>query len=114
MPGPFFWFVVIVGLAALALAINFAIRPSERTLAIVRALSAATTFSALAAFPLGVANGLMALNRMIERAVDAPATAQAWRVFIAGLAESPAPLVLAFALQAVVWLLVAVGLRRQI
>ena len=113
MPGPFFWFVVLVGLATMAAAICFVIRPAERTLAIIRPLAAATTFSSLAAFLLGVANGLVALSRSLERAADAAASAQAWRTLISGLAESPAPLVLAFAILAVTWLLVAVGLRRQ-
>ncbi len=113
MPGPFFWFVVIVGLATLATAIRFALRPTERTLAILRPLSAATTFSALAAFLLGMANGLVALNRSLERAADADASARAWHMFRAGLAESPAPVVLAFAILAVCWLLAALGLRRQ-
>jgi hypothetical protein len=113
MPGPFFWFVVLVALATLAAAISFAFRPAERTLAIIRPLGAATTFSSLAAFLLGVANGLVALSHSLERAADPAASAQAWRFFVSGLAESPAPLVLAFALLAVTWLLVAVGLRRQ-
>jgi len=113
MPGPFFWFVVLIGLATLAAAVTFAFRPEERRLAIVRPLGAATTFSSLAAFLLGVANGLVALNRALELAADPAASARAWRMFISGLAESPAPLVLAFALLAVTWLLVAVGLRRQ-
>ncbi len=113
MPGPFFWFVVLVGLATLAAAVYFAFRPSERTLAVLRPLGAATTYSSLAAFLLGVANGLTGLNRSLERAADPAASAQAWRTFISGLAESPAPLVLAFAILAVTWLLVAVGLRRQ-
>lgn len=39
--------------------------------------------------------------------------ARVWPVFIAGLAESPAALVLGFAVLSVVWLLVAVGMRRQ-
>jgi len=34
-------------------------------------------------------------------------------VFLAGLAEGTVPLILAFALLAVTWLLAAVGLRKQ-
>ena len=113
MPGPFFWFLAIVGLATLAASIRFAFRPEERTLAVIRPLAAATLCSALAAFSLGMANGLTFLTRSLERAGDAAASAQVWRTFIGALAESPAPLVLGFALLAAVWLLVAVGLRRQ-
>lgn len=113
MPGPFFWFVVIVGLATLAMAIKFALRPAERSLAILRPLCAATAFSSLAAFLMGLANGLVFLSRSLERASDGAASARVWPVFIAGLAESPAALVLGFAVLSVVWLLVAVGMRRQ-
>jgi hypothetical protein len=113
MPGPFFWFVVIVGLATLGVAIRFSVRPSERTLSLLRPLCAATTYSALAAFLLGIANGLVAASRLLERATDAAGEARAWRLLLGGMAESPAPLVLGFAVVAVAWLLTAVGLRRQ-
>lgn len=106
-------FVAIVGLAALAMAIRFAVRPTERGLAIVRPLSATTTFAALTAFLLGITNALVGVIRRLEAATDAAATAKAWQVFLGGLAEGTVPLILAFALLAVAWLLVAVGLRRQ-
>lgn len=113
MPGPFFFFAVIVELVTLGTAIRFAFRPAERTLAIIRPLCAATAFSSLAAFFLGIANGLMALSRALERATDAAAAAQVWRMFVGALAEAPAALILGFAVLAVSWLLAAVGLRRQ-
>ena len=114
MPGPFFWFVVIVGLATLVVAIRFAFRPAERTLAVIRPLCAATVFSAFVAFLLGIANGLKALGRLLDAAADAAGTSHAWRVFLEGMAESPAPLVLGFAVVAVAWVLVAAGMRRQV
>ena len=52
-------------------------------------------------------------RQLLEAAADAGAVAKAWQVFLAGLAEGTAPLIVAFALLAVAWLLVAVGLRRQ-
>lgn len=113
MPGPFFFFAAIVGLATLATATHFAFRPAEKTLSVLRPLCAATAFSSLAAFLLGVANGLVALSRALERAADSAAAARVWRTFLGGLAESPAALILAFAILSVSWLLVAVGLRRQ-
>jgi hypothetical protein len=103
-------FVAIAGLLALATAIGFAVRPSEQGLAVLRPLSAATTFAALAAFLLGIANALVVLVRRLEGAGD---PAEAWRVFLAGLAEGTVPLILACSLLAVCWLLAAVGLRRQ-
>ncbi len=113
MPGPFFLFAAILGFATLAAAIHFAFRPSEKSLSVLRPLCAATAFSSLAAFFLGVANGLTGLSRALERATDAAASAQVWRTFLGGLAESPAALILGSAILTVSWLLVAVGLRRQ-
>jgi len=113
MPGPFFFFAAIVELATLAAAIHFAFRPAEKTLAILRPLCAATIFSSLAAFFLGMANGLVALSRALEHATDPAASAKVWRMFLGALAEAPAALILGFAILAISWLLVAVGLRRQ-
>jgi len=113
MPGPFFWFFALVGLAAVVTASAFAFRPAERTLAMLRPLCAATITSALAAFLLGVVNGLYGLDRALEQAADPAAIARVWRMALPAFAESPAPLILAFAAVSVAWLLVAVGLRRQ-
>lgn len=103
-------FVAIAGLLALATAARFALRPTEQGLAVLRPLCAATTFAALAAFLLGIANALVGVVRRLEAAGD---PAEAWRVFLAGLAEGLVPLILACSLLAVCWLLAAVGLRRQ-
>jgi len=106
-------FVAIVGLGSLWTAIRFAIRPTEHGLAVLRPLSATTTFAALSAFLLGIANALVGVIGRLEQAPDAAAAAKAWQVLLAGLAEATVPLVVAFALLAVAWLLAAVGLRRQ-
>jgi hypothetical protein len=106
-------FVALVGLGALATATRFAIRPTEQGLAVLRPLSAATTFAALCAFLLGVAVALVNVIQKLEAAADPAATAAAWRMFLGGLAEGIVPLGLAFALLAVAWLLAAVGLRKQ-
>jgi hypothetical protein len=105
MPGPVFFFFALVGLAVLAMAIRFAFRPAERALAVVRTLAAATICASLAAFFAGVANGLMALS---AGRLPGPA------VMAAGFAESLIALILGFAVVSVTWLLVAVGLHRQV
>jgi hypothetical protein len=119
MPGPLFWVFPIVGLAALAMAIRFAFRPAERTLAILRPLSAATITSALAAVLLGTANGLVGLRWAMERAVaaasagqPAPSPVNVYAI-LGGAVESLATLAGCAALLTVIWVLVAVGLRRQ-
>ena len=106
-------FVAIVGLAALWTAVRFAIRPTEHGLAVLRPLSAATSFAALSALVLGVTTALVNVIQKLEAAGDPAATAAAWRLFLAGLAEATVPLGVAFAVLAVAWLLAAVGLRRQ-
>ena len=106
-------FVAIVGLAALWTAARFAIRPTEQGLAVLRPLSASTAFGGLCALVLGVATALVNVIDKLEAAADPGATAAAWRHFLAGLAEATAPLGVALALLTVVWLLAAVGLRRQ-
>jgi len=116
MPGPLFWFFPIVGLFALAQAIRFAFRPAERTLAILRPLTAATAASALAAVFLGMANALMGLKWAMDRAVQAGQAAAAAvnvRAILGGSVESLAALAACAALLTVIWVLVAVGLRRQ-
>jgi hypothetical protein len=119
MPGPVFWFYPIIGLATLVMAIRFAFRPAERTLTLLRPLGAATTASALAAVLFGTANALVGLKWAYERAAAAAASGQAWHsplrpeAIIGGAVESLATLASCAALLAVIWLLVAVGLRRQ-
>jgi hypothetical protein len=106
-------FVAIVGLGALWTAIRFALRPTEHGLAVLRPLSATTTFAALTAFVMGITNTLVAVTRRLEQAPDAAAAVKAWQVLLVGLAEATVPLIVAFAVLAVAWLLAAVGLRRQ-
>lgn len=113
MPGPVFFFFALVGLVTLAVAIRFAFRPAERTLGLIRPLCAATTYSSLAAFFAGIANGMFALVRVLDSAGDAAAPARVGRMALGGFAESPIALVLGFGIVSVAWLLVAVGLRRQ-
>src|SRR5512138_2858839 len=113
MPGPPFFFYAAVALVTLVVAIRFAFRPAERTLAILRALCAATVFSDLAAFFLGLANGLNGLKLVAERSGGNLAAVTQPIIVLGGVIEALAGLVLGFAVVAVAWLLVAVGLRRQ-
>jgi hypothetical protein len=106
-------FVAIVGVGSLWTAFRFALHPTEHGLAVLRPLSATTTYAALSAFVLGVTNALVVVVGRVEAASDAAAAAKAWATFLAGLAEATVPLVAAFALLAAAWLLAAIGLRRQ-
>jgi hypothetical protein len=106
-------FVALVGLATLWTAIRLAIHPTEQGLAVLRPLSAATTFGSLGACLLGITTALVNVIETLEAAADPAATAAAWRHFLAGLAEATVPAGVAFALLSVAWLLAAVGLRKQ-
>ena len=97
-------FIVITGLAALVTASILAARPSERTLAILRPLSAAVVFSSVSAVFAGAA---VALKHAADSSVlDVP-------MLFGGLAEAAVPGVFGFGFLAVAWLLAAIGLRRQ-
>jgi hypothetical protein len=102
-------FVILVsGIGALGMAIVYAIRPTERKLALMRPLSLASIFAAICSFSQGMAQVLQGVGASAPfDATDVPGS-----VFM-GLSETFVPLFLAFAFLAVAWLLVAVGLRRQ-
>ena len=103
----FVLFIVVVGLGAVVTAAGFARRPQERTLAILRPLSASTAFATVSAVLAGAAMAL-------KHGADGALSGDALTVLVAGLAESAVAGVLGFALLAVAWLLAAVGFRRQI
>jgi hypothetical protein len=102
----FVLFVLIVGLAAVVTGAGFAARPRERTLAILRPLTASTALATVSAMAAGAAMAL-------KNGADGGLSAEALTILVAGLAESAVPGVLGFALLAVAWLLTAVGFRRQ-
>jgi hypothetical protein len=105
--GPVFvLFILIVGIAAVVTAARFAIQPRERTLAILRPLTASTAFATVSAMMAGIAMSL-------KNGAEGTLSADALRQLVAGLAESAVPGVLGFAFLAVAWLLAAVGFRKQ-
>jgi hypothetical protein len=114
MPGWGFWMYLAVSLAALAMAVRFAARPTERGLSILRPMCAAAAFATVASFCLGMTNGLMALSSALRHTTDAVAMVPIWLTAIRGVAEALMGLVLGSTLLTVSWLLVAVGLRRQV
>ena len=102
----FVLFILVVGLAAVVTAAGFAFRPQERTLAVLRPLSASTAFATVSAVLAGAA---MALKNGAGGALSG----EALTMLVGGLAESAVAGVLGFALLGVAWLLAAVGFRRQ-
>jgi hypothetical protein len=98
--------ILVAGCGGLGTAIAFAIRPTERKLALIRPLSLAGIFAAVCSTAAGMAAAL-------KGPVDAGVSAESLRRMLAGLSEAWIPLFVAFAFLSVAWLMVAVGLRRQ-
>ncbi|HUL75544.1 MAG TPA: hypothetical protein VLT86_20695 [Vicinamibacterales bacterium] len=98
---------LLIGMAPLVMGVLYAIRPSERRLALMRPLSLAAVFAALCTLFAGFTGVLQGIGRSAELGVPS------LRAIAPGLAEAFIPIFLAFAAQAVAWLCVALGLRRQ-
>ena len=101
--------LLILSLVTLGISISYAVTPGERKLGMLRPLSVATLFSVLN----GVVAGLgVAFLHASQGMIAGRANVSA--MLFAGLAESAVPAVIGFTVLAVCWILVAVGLRRQI
>ena len=95
-----------VGIIPLIMAMVYVRRPTERHLALMRPLSLAALFAAIAGSVVGGMNVLtLAWTRDL--------TAENYRVMAVGAAESLVPVAVGFASLTVAWLLVAVGMGRR-
>jgi hypothetical protein len=105
----FMLFLLAVGLVTLGMAISIAIRPDERKILAFRPMPACTVSAIAAAMAAGLATAL-------TNAAEHPGGLEGHEAttrLLAGLAESIVPPLVGFALLAVSWLLVAIGVRRQ-
>jgi hypothetical protein len=96
--------LMLMPIAPLVLALAYAIRPNERRLAVMRPLSLAAIFSALASLSIGAI--------VILDGLSTTGTPN-WRLVALGAAETFVPVFSSFACLTLSWLLVAVGMRRQ-
>jgi len=96
---------IVIAVIPAALGVAYALRPSEGRLALMRPLSLASLFAALAGFASGLMHGLMWAASRGEPLSSGAA--------LAGLAESLVPLFVSFSALTVAWLMVALGLRRK-
>jgi hypothetical protein len=94
-----------LALLPLAMGIAYAIRPTERRLALARTLSLAAVFAALSGATNGGMNGM--------RFVSARAPAGLTPAVAMGIADSFFPLFFAFGCLTVAWLCVSIGLWRR-
>jgi hypothetical protein len=96
---------MFVGVLPLTMGIVYAIWPNEQRLVLMRPLSLATVFAAIAGVTLGLINQLMFVIRNEPMAFS--------RVIAIGLAESLVPLFFGFGCLTVAWLCVTLGLWRR-
>ncbi len=101
--------VAVLGIITLVAAIAFATHPGERKLGFIRPLSVATTFSILSA----ICGGMGATFLRVSSVVETGEPGGLHQAMIADLAETTVPGIIGFALLALSWFLVFVGLRRM-
>ena len=96
---------MFVGVLPLTMGIAYAIWPNEQRLTLMRTLSLATVFAAVAGVAIGFINEL----RFISRSE----TVSFSRQVVVGVAESLVPLFFGFGCLTVAWLCVTLGLWRR-
>ena len=96
---------MFVGVLPLAMGFVYAIWPSEQRLMLMRPLSLATVFAAVAGTTVGFINELRFVSRADEIVFS--------RVVAIGLAESLTPVFVGFGCLTVAWLCVTIGLWRR-
>jgi len=95
---------MLMGVVPLALAMVYAVWPSEQRLGLIRPLSLAAICAAVSGTALGILNGLRYMS--LRNMAFTPALAM-------GFAEALVPLFVAFGCLTAVWLCVAIGLWRR-
>jgi hypothetical protein len=106
--GLFALLTLVVGLAPLAMALAYVVRPTDHRLALMRPVSLAGLFGALTGGALGFLNVLRLIGMTPEF------TADSYRRFATGASESLVPLFVGFAALTAAWLLVAAGMGRSV
>jgi hypothetical protein len=96
---------MLVGVLPLIMGIGYAIWPNEQRLTLMRTLSLATVFAAIAGVTLGFVNELRFISRS-QTTTFSPQVAM-------GLAEGLVPLFFSFGCLTVAWLCVTLGLWRR-
>ena len=104
--GLFAILTLVLVFVPLVMAVVYVVRPTERHLALMRPLSLAGLFAAMAGGVLGFINVLRFL--WIR-----DLTTETYRVMAVGAAESLVTLFVGFASLTLAWLLVAIGMGRQ-
>ena len=96
---------MLVALGPVAVAVLYAVRPTERRLVLMRPLTLAALFGGLTSFTSGVVAVMMGISVPTS-------DPGAWRTMVLGGAETVVALFVTFGALTVAWLLVALGMRR--
>lgn len=102
--------ILLIGLTCFVAAFSFMVKPSEVKLAFFRPLAVATTFASIVGVVTGLAMTLSTIAWELQGGEKTVASAQ----FLGGLSEALVPSIVGFALLALAWLAVALGMRRHI
>src|SRR5215211_2326774 len=105
--GLFALLTLALGFVPLVMALVYVARPTERHLALMRPISLAGLFAALAGGTVGLLNTLLILGSAPE------VSPELYRRMAVGASESLVPVFVGFGCLTVAWLLVAVGMGRQ-
>jgi hypothetical protein len=97
---------LLLSVVPLVMAVVYASRPTEQNLALMRPLSLAGLFAAIA----GTLSGFINVLRLFW---TRDATSETYRVMAIGAAESLVPVLLGLECLTVAWLVVAIGMGRQ-
>jgi hypothetical protein len=100
--------ILVAGVGVFGTSIAYAVRPTERKLVLMRPLTLAAIFAAICSSSVGVATALKFAG------AAAGSDPKHTGVMLMGLSESLIPPFVAFAFLAVSWLLVTVGMKRQV
>ena len=108
------WFSVLLsGPGTLGVAVAYAVRPTERTLAFMRPLSLASIFAAMGSLTAGMATVLHGAAATPAWSLGTPEQPGNVGRLLMGCAEALVPVFVTFGLLAVAWLVVTLGMRRQ-
>ncbi len=105
--GVFALLTLVIDLVPLVMAVAYVVRPTDQRLALMRPLSLAGLFSALAAPSIGFINVLRGLGMSQQLPADG------YHRIALGAAESLVPMFVGFAALTGAWLLVAAGMARS-
>jgi hypothetical protein len=103
------WFVLAFGVITLVAAIGYALRPERRRAAAVRAFSRSLLFASISVVSLDLAT----VGARVVANPDWAHSPDLHLILLEGVSESLAPATLGFTLLSLVWLLVALGERRE-